>query len=264
MSWNKIAVLDMDSIAYTIGHPKKIIGDNGKPMRSEDDMRFIYLDKNEEELKESANKTMDDILTKGGFDGYIAYIKGKNTTGNRLSVNPDYKANRKKETPLWWDFVKQYLIDKWGVFEVDDMEVDDAVNITRLCIANTHIVAVDKDLLNLEGTHYNWVKDEWNTMSKEQATYEFWKDMVTGQFGDNVKGIAGIGKMNEIFIKNLFVPTPEYVLALYIKKRGEIRGIKEFYSNYTALKILEKDLSFVIPATINFKKDVNTEKVNGW
>jgi DNA polymerase-1 len=250
---DKIAVIDMDSVSYTIGHPNKVLDENGNPKRTEDNSKFIYQDKTEDELKASADRIMRDLLNRGKFNGYVAYIKGRNTVVERKEINVDYKANRNKESPKWWAFVKDYLISNWNVISVDNMEVDDAVNITRMKLSNSYICAIDKDLLNLHGTHYNWSKNQWVEVDKTQADYEFWKDMITGQAGDNVKGVPGIGKQNEIFIKNLFEPTPQYVLQLYIRKMGESLGITEFYKNYKCLKIKDKDDSFIIPEVTRFR-----------
>ena len=185
-----------------------------------------------------------------------------NTTTKRLEVNPGCKGTRKKDSPTWWGFVKKYLINKWNAIEVHNMEVDDAVNITRLQVKDSHIVAVDKDLLNLEGTHYNWVKNQWVTTNKENAEYEFWKDAVIGQTGDNVKGIPGVGKANKIFKEKLFKPTAQYVLGLYIDKLGEEEGIQAFYVNYHSLKIKDKDDAFTVPNISGL--DVKEEKDKEW
>jgi hypothetical protein len=184
----KIAIIDMDSVAFYIGHPNKVLDERGVPKRTEDNSKFLYIDKTEDELKQSADDLMNKILTNGGFDGYIAYIKGVHTITDRRTINDDYKQNRNKESPKWWSFVKDYLILNWNVIPVDFMEVDDAVNITRLQISDSYICAIDKDLLTLHGTHYNWSKNQWVEVDKQQADEAFWTDCITGQAGDNIKG----------------------------------------------------------------------------
>jgi len=261
-----IAIIDCDSLVFTIIHPNKQLDENGNPMRTEDDKRFLYVEKTQEEIIKCADDLMESVLTKGEFSHYIGFIKGANTIKSRKDVNPEYKSNRNKEQPKWWPFTKDYLISNWGVIPVDNIEVDDAVNITRLNIKDSHIVAIDKDELNLEGCHYNWSRNEWCIMSKDDALYSFWKDMITGQSGDNIKGCPGIGKANEIFTKHLFKPTPMYVLELYIKVfKDEQLAITEFNKNYQCLKILDKYKGFVIPEAIEFKrKDVNKKITEEW
>lgn len=233
----KTAIIDLDGCCFVIGHPNKQLDLDGKPMRTEDNSKFLYIDKTEEELAISADTLMESILTKGGFDSYIGYIKGSKTISDRLDHNPDYKQNRSKEQPKWWPFVKDYLISKWNAIPVNDMEVDDMVSIISKTSDKYHIVAVDKDLLGLEGTHYNWNKNEWVTRTKEEADYRFWSSMICGDTVDNIKGIP---KKGEAFVKKLFLATKlsyrssvmnEY--KLYFKDEWK----KDFKMNYMCLKI---------------------------
>lgn len=245
----KTAVIDCDSILFTAAHPNKVLDDDEQPIK--EDGKFVYKEKSEEEMFISLDELMSSILTKCNADAYIAFIKGK---GNyRYQHNSEYKANRPTESPHWWKSLKQYCITKWNAVEVNGIEVDDAVNITRLSITDSFIVALDKDLLSLEGTHYNWRKDEWVTNTQREAEYKFWCDMITGQSGDNIKGIPGKGiKFAEKVLDNevLLANDVEYIQMVideYIKYFGEYKGIQEFHKNYMSLKILESYENFAIP-----------------
>lgn len=125
---NKIAVIDCDSIVFTAFHPNKVMDTDGNPMRENN--KFIYEDKTEEQIRESVNSLMHHILSSGRFTHYIGFIKGRNTIAERLTYNSQYKANRNAEQPKFWEFTKNYLIEKWGVIEVNNLEVDDACRIT--------------------------------------------------------------------------------------------------------------------------------------
>lgn len=151
----RVAILDIDSIAFAIGWGNKIPDGNGDFLRDEKS-RLIYQDKTEEELIESCNIVMNDILTSCNCTHYIGFIKGKNSAAHRYQAKSDYKSNRPKESPKWWNTVFTYLIANYNIYSVDTIEVDDAVNITRLSIENSFMICIDKDLLHLEGTHYNF------------------------------------------------------------------------------------------------------------
>jgi len=61
---NKIGVLDVDSIAYAIGNPNKVLDKQGNPIKvlsPAGNMVFQYVDKTEEELQKSADWIMNDI-----------------------------------------------------------------------------------------------------------------------------------------------------------------------------------------------------------
>lgn len=264
----RVAVIDVDSVCYTIGNGNKVRDEYGVPIRQ--DNKFVYVDKTEDELAKCADETMSIILKNCSCDAYIGFIKGKDTTKSRVTINPEYKANRSHVPPQWWEFVKEYLISSWGVIEVNNLEVDDAVNITRLTIPDSFIVAIDGDLLGLQGTHFKWrLKDslngEWITVTKDQAVHKFWKDMIVGQVGDNIKGLPGKG---EKFWKDHLSMThlndlPSEVLKAYSHYLTEHKGIMEFYKNYISLKTLESHGEFTIPEPIivpeHIKKVFNPE-----
>ncbi|TXG84991.1 MAG: hypothetical protein E6R13_02480 [Spirochaetes bacterium] len=240
---SEIAIIDLDSVMFTIAHPNKVLDEDGIPVKK--DGKFVYIEKTIDEMYTCADQIMSSILKLSKAKGYIAYVKGK---GNfRYSTNSDYKANRPKESPHWWKSVKQYLITNWFAVEVNDIEVDDAVNITRLNVSNSFICAIDKDLLLLEGKHYNWRKNEWIEVSKEEAYTKFWSDMIIGQSGDNVKGIPGKGPVAAAEIMADSKCPPARIIKNYIQHFGEYEGIKQFYKNYISLKILESYEGFVIP-----------------
>jgi 5'-3' exonuclease len=240
---SSIAIIDLDSVMFSIAHPNKVLDDDGLPLKK--DGKFVYIDKTLDEMYECADQIMNSILRLSKATGYIAYIKGK---GNyRYSTNPEYKANRPKESPKWWSDVKNYLITHWFANEVNGIEVDDAVNITRLKVENSFICAIDKDLLSLTGTHYNWRKNEWVTVSSDEEYYKFWSDMIIGQPGDNVKGIPGKGVAAAKTILMDSKCPPARIIKNYIQHFGEYEGIKQFYKNYISLKILETYEGFEIP-----------------
>lgn len=255
----RCAIIDLDSVMFTAAHPNKVLDEFNQPIR--EDNKFVYIDKTEDEMFTSADQIISSVLEKCQADSYIAFIKGR---GNfRYDTNTEYKANRPKESPVWWKVLKQHFIDKWGAIEINGIEVDDAVNITRLQIQDSFIVAIDKDLLSLEGTHYNWKTDKWFTIDWNEAYTKFWSDMIIGQSGDNVKGIPGKGPK---YVEGLLSRESttdrtfrDIVFNEYIQHFGEYKGIKEFYKNYISLYILESYEGFVIPKINKLSNNVEEE-----
>ncbi len=241
----KTAIIDMDSVAFSIGNPNKVIGEDGKPMRTEDDSKFIYEDKTEDELIDSAKQIFKDIIKGGKFTHYLGFIKGKNTIGDKKLLIPDYKGNRPKESPKWWNFVKKHLIEEYSIVEVHNIEVDDAVNIARLKIKDSHICAIDSDLLGLPGVHYNWRKHKWMRTSELEFEIRFWTEMITGTH-NNVKGLKDHGPKaaEKLFTGISALNLPSVVFNKYINILGVKEGIHEFYKNYKVLTLLETHPEF--------------------
>jgi hypothetical protein len=187
-SKTKIAILDIDSMAYSAFHPNKVTGEDGGYLRENN--KYVYKEKTEEEIVLSVDWCMNTLLQQSGATHYIGYIKGK---GNyRYSIDPNYKSNRSSEQPKFWELTKSLFIERWKAIEVNGCEVDDFVHIAYRNIEDSFICAIDNDLCMLETIegrpHWNWRKQEWITTTKEQAEYKFWKDMITGQSGDGIKG----------------------------------------------------------------------------
>lgn len=223
-SENKIAVIDADSIGF-IAHWDSINKTFNKPLQ---------------EILLSVDKIISNILinTKAThFVGYVSYGK----SAYRSNIYPQYKANRDHLIkPEYLNDTKHHMVDKWQFKPLFGIETDDVVNTVRLKTPNSFLCALDKDLLHLEGTHWNYKTNSWVTTSKQKAIFEFWSDMITGQPSDNIKGIEGKGKqfattvlegMNDLdLIRGV-------VLNCYIDKYGEQEGIEKFYQNYSCLKI---------------------------
>lgn len=241
-----IAIIDLDSLIFHAFHPNKVLDEFGIPLRTEDNKRFIYKDKIESEIEESCDYLMNTLLEKSGAEYYIGYIKGKDTIKNRISINPEYKSNRNLEQPKYWEFTKNYLVNNWNANVVNNIEVDDAVVITNTKLKESFICAIDSDLLGIEGTHYNWKKNQWIEVSKEEANYKFWSDMICGTH-NCTKGIPGKGKA---FVDR-FLPGHNIfylkVLMEFVTHFGEYKGIKEFYKNYISNYLLREDNTFIIP-----------------
>lgn len=258
---NKIAIIDIDSVIFTAFHPNKVLDNNGNPTRTEDGKRFIYKEKTPKEIIESCDFLMNSMLEESEATGYIAFVKGWNTTQLKEAVNPEYKADRNKESPKLWNFTKEYLKLAWNVYSVNNIETDDAVNISRLKIDNSFICAIDSDLLGLEGKHYNWRKKEWITNTKEQEDSTFWTNMICGTH-NNTKGLKGKGPAYvdklfdtehiEVGVKSLH----DVVLSEFILQLGEEEGIKQFYANYVCTKLLTNYDGFTIPEINEYNKQV--------
>lgn len=198
------------------------------------------------QMKDNFESYLESILANSEANNYIGFLSGRNF---RKEINPDYKSNRKGEKPLYFNELKDYVLTKFNLIE--PLEADDCVNICKKKIEGSFIVSNDKDLLNLEGRHYNPQKQEWKETTKEEANKYFWTSMIAGDTADNIKGIPGKGikYAENRFIKLGVIDYPYHVLVMsdYIEHFGEYKGIQEFYKNYMCLKILDDYEGFKIP-----------------
>jgi len=136
------------------------------------------------------NELVERILDRVDATDYTLYLTG--ATNFRKEINPEYKANRKdKPRPKWLETCREFLVKEWNAKVTDGIEADDALGIAQR--EDTFICSLDKDLLQVPGMHYNWVKDEEYYISEREGLQNFWTQTIVGDVADNVFGIYGLG-----------------------------------------------------------------------
>lgn len=124
---------------------------------------------------------------------YKAWLTGKTNFRYDLAVTVPYKGNRKNlDRPIHYQALRDHMVTRLGAEVTEDMEADDAVAMASMQ-PNTLIVHVDKDLDQLEGEHYNPVRDEYYTVTEFEGLKNFYVQMLTGDRIDNIVGLEGIG-----------------------------------------------------------------------
>jgi hypothetical protein len=128
-------------------------------------------------------------------DEYKAWITGKTNYRYDIAKTVPYKGNRKDVArPKHYEALRQHLVKRHDAILTVDQEADDAVAIesTKL-LDNCWIVHVDKDLDQLQGWHYNPVKDERYYLDDYSSYKAFCTQILTGDRIDNIPGLDGIG-----------------------------------------------------------------------
>jgi hypothetical protein len=128
------------------------------------------------------------------------YITGTNNFRKEKAVTAPYKGNRKSEKPAHYEALRKHLQKKWKAELIDDKEADDMLAIRQIELTkdykeldNSIIVTLDKDLDQIEGWHYNFVKKDKYLVEHEEALLNFYKQFLTGDRVDNIIGVKGIG-----------------------------------------------------------------------
>lgn len=150
------------------------------------------------------------------------FLTGKGNFRYRIATILPYKGNRRAlRKPAHLPEIRQYLIEKYKAVETKGEEADDALGYNQTetsCICST-----DKDFNSIPGWHMMW-QTPWNKEAKKwwvselDATRFFYKQLLTGDKGDNVLGLHGIG------------PT-----STYLKKIDKLENEKEMFDIVYAL-----------------------------
>ncbi len=109
----------------------------------------------------------------------------------RHSVDPNYKISRKdKPKPPFYYEIREHFIGL-GAFVSCGYEADDEVGI-RAC-PEAIVCGIDKDLNTIPGWHYNYDKGSIYEISEDEAAKTFWIQVLSGDSGDDIKGLPKIG-----------------------------------------------------------------------
>lgn len=138
------------------------------------------------------DELMQRILDSVSAVSYTAYLTGGENY--RLMYNPLYKANRDgADKPHYYQLLRDYLVNEWKAIITDGIEADDALAIDQMAEDNTVVCSTDKDLLQIPGHHYNFVRDEYTFVTPDEGLKNFYKQFLLGDTVDNIEGIYGYG-----------------------------------------------------------------------
>jgi hypothetical protein len=171
-----IALIDADVVAYRIA------------FGCQDEPEKVAIAKVSEFLEEL-------VFTYTDVDDCEGYLTGKQNYRFDIAKTAPYKGTRVSEKPKHLGIIRQYMIDAWAFSVQEYQEADDAIGIRAYSLGEEDYVicSIDKDLDNIRGKHYNFVKNEHYTITEEVAIKNFYRQVLTGDRVDNVPGLAGIG-----------------------------------------------------------------------
>ena len=149
-------------------------------------------------MRQNIDRMVKNIRRDVGTDNLMIAVKGH---GNfRNDIYPEYKANR----PTMSDARKEalnyghdYMVKKHDAVMADGMEADDLVSIwsaeCRDADKDYVVAGIDKDLLQIPGNHYNFVKQTHQFVDYDTAHHNLMVQCLTGDSTDNIPGIKGVG-----------------------------------------------------------------------
>jgi hypothetical protein len=193
----------------------------------------------------------DNIVNPCQCEEYLFIVTGQENFRHDLAFTKPYKGQRAQEKPIHYLPLFDWAIEHFGCLVADDMEADDyAVNIHQKYQGNSVLIAIDKDGLQSSGWHYNFVKKEARFISQEEAQWCLAFQMLRGDPGDNIPGLAGIGeaKARQFFEDSPELPPMRVVYNVY-KSKGLLGDL---YNEQYALLYMLRDT--IIDAEAYFTK----------
>ena len=213
-----IALIDADIVAYRIAYG------------CEDEPEKIAIKKTSEFLE-------DLLFTYTDAEDCEGYLTGSSNYRFDIAKTAPYKGTRVSEKPRHLGIIRQYMIDAWAFSVQEQQEADDAIGIRAYALGeNDYVIcSIDKDLDNIRGKHYNFVKNEAYYVTEEQAIKNFYRQLLTGDRVDNIPGISGIGpKKAEKILEDCVTEEELYSAVLkaydgnveYLTEQGQLLWIR--------------------------------------
>lgn len=202
------ALIDLDIVQYEYGNAKD---EDNNPL----DLKYVLA---------RVDDRISGILEATKASSYQGFLTSKDKSNFRYKVATikPYKGHRAEEKPLYFQEIRQYLLEKYKAVEVFGMEADDALGIyqcsTQDILDRTNLIttkeysdrqtiicSLDKDLNMIPGWHYNWRtksaihgaesrrNGETYFQDELSALKCFYSQLLTGDSTDNILGLYGVG-----------------------------------------------------------------------
>jgi hypothetical protein len=256
-----LGLIDADMTSHEVGHLHEGTGkfdSNGNEKKQLIPLRTA---------KRVCKGLFQSLLRRSEVGAYEAYVSGGKNFRHDIATLLPYKGTRDGSERHHADALKDYLRDELGAVECENIEADDAISIRmwnhwrelwlkyngdETEVANKMdmvIVTRDKDLDNVPGWHFKWgVRGNEDPppyyITFLQAIRNFYKQLLTGDTADNIKGLYGVGSKSA-WVKQLDDMDNEDDMALhvhekYVKHYGDYAD-KFMYESGNLLHMWRKD-----------------------
>jgi hypothetical protein len=143
---------------------------------------------------EIIDSTLKQIATNTGVSTMRIYLSGKDNFRYSIAKTKPYKGNRATMVrPVYLEHCKNYLLNDYKAIMVHEAEADDGIASDMVNHGAAHC-GIDKDMLQIPGLHYNYVKEEWTQVTPEDAELTLYRQVCMGDTSDNIPGLPRIGE----------------------------------------------------------------------
>lgn len=137
--------------------------------------------------------TLKEIATETGISDMRIYLSGDTNFRYDVAKTKPYKGNRATMVkPRFLNHCKDYMVEKYNAIRVHGYEADDGIA-SDMTINNAIHCGIDKDILQVAGDHYNYVKKEWQHVTEEEAVITLYRQILMGDTSDNIPGLPRVG-----------------------------------------------------------------------
>jgi hypothetical protein len=133
------------------------------------------------------------------FTDITTVLSGPGNYRERIATVVPYKGNRDpSHKPYWYQSIRNFLTRDYGAKVIHGREADDECSIIghRALAAGTPFVVatIDKDLDQIPGNHYNYLKQVFYAQSSGDARAFFLQQCLSGDATDGIPGCFRVGE----------------------------------------------------------------------
>lgn len=141
----------------------------------------------------SVRMQVESIQAETGATSTSIILSGPGNFREGVAKQRPYKGNRDPDhKPAHYQNIRDYLVSQYGARVVHGREADDEVSILARRAAAV-VATIDKDLDQIPGEHYDYLKKVSYTVTEEEAERWFWVQALAGDMTDNIPGCYRIG-----------------------------------------------------------------------
>lgn len=142
------------------------------------------------------------------------YLSGPGNFRDKLATIRPYKGNRDTaHKPVHYQAIRDYLVHEWKARVIRGREADDEVSIIARQMAKDRapfvIATIDKDLDQIPGRHYNYMKKVRYVVDADEAMAWFYVQCLAGDPTDNIAGAYKCGQVRASSIVNAVLANHE-------------------------------------------------------
>jgi 5'-3' exonuclease len=184
-------------------------------------------------------------------------LSGNKIFRSDIAKTKPYKGNRDKIIrPKYLPEAKQFIRNELKGVSLPEYEADDLI--ATLMTLSKHVAhaGIDKDIKQIPGWHFNFVKYTWDYVPVEAATLQLFRQICSGDSSDNIPGLAGIGEKKAAKAVHSVGEAEQQALALYklqLHTQSE-QAIVEYFNEQRALIELVK----TVPITLDVCSTYNS------
>lgn len=158
------------------------------------------------------------------------YLTGVGNFRYDIAKTAPYKGNRRDVVkPTNLPQAREHLVQRWGAIVSQGEEADDLIGIAS---ANndpetTVVATIDKDMMQLPSWNWNFVKNEWKYVGKDEGNKFFYTQILTGDRADAIQGIHRVGPVKAAKILEGLTTEEELYKACVEAYEGDTERVLE-------------------------------------